>query len=183
MTEDLVSEEEAIALTKPIWRDLARVWRSAFAAYNRMGRRERDRLAETPFVPMVTIFGFAQSFASQIFSGRESESIIRCDELGGIFAFYVRDRVLLRFNSVDRQFIVRHSQSGTDRKSAYFRQEPIFGLNNAATRLTVGSVANAEKTEATSVVVSCQVGDDRIFAFPIDRPQGPSRHLRKKKPR
>jgi len=166
-TEHLLDESQAKEITRPIWPDLTRVWVSAWREWGSVAEEHRARLSQTPFVPPIMIFGFAQSFAKEVFLGRENEGIIQCDELF-VFGFYLDKKLLLRFNAVDSDFIVRNSQNGSDRKDQYFRQEPIAGLDNAATRLTVGYVPNAAKTELASVVLSCQVGDDLYYSFRID---------------
>ena len=143
------------------------------------------------------MFGFCQAIAKEVFAGREDDEIEVCDKLG-VFAILVKRKLLLRFNGVDRDFIVRNTKRGTERKSAYFRQEPIPGLGST-TRLTVGCLPTPTRSDVQAVVLSCQVGDSLHYAFRIDdgddavlplpkpstppQPENVSEDLKKSKPR
>ena len=166
-TEHLLPQDEVKQITAPFWSDLTNVWASAWREYGMLSEEHRAMLAETPFAPPNVLYGFAQFYARQIFSDRDSEGIIHCPELY-VFGFYIQDKVLIRFNSLRSDLIVHNSHGGSDRKDVYFRQDPISGLNNNATRLTVGGLANAARTDLSSVVISCQVGDSLHYSFPID---------------
>ncbi len=166
-TEHLLPVDEAKKITAPFWSDLSGVWVSAWREWGKMSEEHRAMLSQTPFVPPIQVFGFAQYFAKEAFSNREAEGIVECPELF-VYGFYIDDKVLMRFNAVRSDLIVHNSHSGSDRKDLYFRQNPIYGLNNNATRLTVGAMANAAKTDLASVVISCQVGDSLHYSFPID---------------
>ena len=87
-TEHLVPRDDAKEITGPFWDGLTRVWSSAWSVYAGLPEEVRARLAETPYVPPITIFGLAQSFAKDIFSNREDEGIVICPELQ-VFGFYV----------------------------------------------------------------------------------------------
>ena len=165
-TEHLVEEAKAKRLTKYIWSELTDVWSRSYREWNSMSEHHRSMLAATPFVPPVTLFGFCQAIAKETFAGREDEGIEVCDKLG-VFAILVKRKLLLRFNGVDRDLIVRNTDRGTERKSAYFRQEPIPGLGSA-TRLTVGCLPTPARSEVQAVVLSCQVGEGLHYAFQID---------------
>lgn len=168
VTEDLAPEDDAKALTQPIWSDLVEVWRSAQQDWDSLSEEHRARLLRTAFVPPIVVFGFAQSYAADTFSNREGDGIVQCDALGGVFGFYIHEKVLLRFNVLDRHYLVRHSPNGSKKKTQYLRHEPIPGILNSATRLTAGYVANATKTGISSIRISCQVGEDLVYSFPID---------------
>jgi hypothetical protein len=170
--DQMCPENEAQELTHFIWRDLTSVWTLAFRDYNQIPEEQRGRLGSVPFGPMVAVYCFTQSHASEIFSGREAEGIVRCDDAVGAVAFYVHEKLLLRFNTVDKHGVVRHSQSGTDHRISYFRQYRLPGINNDATRLTVGCITNATKTDVGSVVLSCQFGDAPVYKFRIDEQEG-----------
>jgi len=168
MTDHLVPKERAIQITRPFWSDLRDIWKFAWEDWYRVDEDLRARLSETAFVPPIMLFGFAQSRASELFSNREEEGIVRCTELCGVFGFYLRDKLLIRFNTLNQDGIVRNALNGSERKDHYYRQEPVSGLNNQATRLTVGYLPNATKTGLTSIRVSCQLGDSLFYSFPID---------------
>lgn len=196
-TEHLVEECKAKRLSSFIWPELTEIWAQSYREWNSMSERHRGMLAATPFVPPVTVFGFCQAIAKEVFTGREDEGIEVCDKLG-VFAISVNRRLLLRFNGVDRDFRVRNTEGGTVRKSAYYRQEPIPGLGSA-TRLTVGCLPTPARSEIQAVVLSCQVGNSLHYTFRIDggddailplpnrstppRAENVSDSLKKKKPR
>jgi hypothetical protein len=198
VTEDFIEEPEARAITQPYWSDLTAVWQSSWEAWERIDERDRARLAETPWAHPVALNAFAQSFARERFSGREDDGLVECDAIPSVFAVYITPRVLLRFNGLSRDFVVRNTDR-SDLKDAYFRQEPIAGINSAATRLTVGYVLNETKTEISCVAISLQHVQDPIYHFLIDKgdesalpipaatvpptPISPSELLAKKKPR
>ncbi|HEY4311355.1 MAG TPA: hypothetical protein VGN12_18040 [Pirellulales bacterium] len=196
--EHLLSEAEAKKVTEPHWGDLSSVWVSAITEWHSFSEEHRARLSSTPFVPPIVVFGFAQSFAREKFSNRDDDGIILCEGLG-VFAFYIERKVLIRFNALARDHIVRQGYQSSDRKELYFRQEPIDGLNNDATRLTAGYLMNEAKTDLASVAISCQVGENLVYTFPIDgsndsllplptpqtspSPASAAKPLRKRKPR
>ena len=167
LTEGLISEDEARRITQLYWEELTDVWRSAWEAWREMKESHRARLGETPCVPPVVLNGFAQSFARERFSGREDEGLVPCCAIPNVFAIYIKPSVLLRFNSLSSEFVVRNTAQ-TDLKEAYFRQEPIPGIANSATRLTVGYVANEAKTDIACVAISLQLHEDLAYHFLID---------------
>jgi len=198
MTEDLINEGEARRTTEPYWADLTAVWCSAWDAWGKVDERHRARLGETPCTPPVVLNAFAQSFARECFSGREDEGLVECDAIPNVFALYIKPRVLLRFNSMGRDFVVRNTDTSA-LKNTYFRQEPILGIDSSATRLTVGYVPNEAKTSIACVAISLQLDHDPIYHFLIDgsdegilpvptpsvasAPTPPSEQLRKRIPR
>jgi hypothetical protein len=165
ITEKIVSEDEARAILAPLRPDLRRVWENSVRDWLLLPEDSRARLMQTPFVPPVVIFGFSQSYATELFTGREGIEV--CDALG-VFAFYVHHKVLLRFNSIDRDHVVRNADKGTNRKNQYFRHEPVFGIDNSVTRLTVGYRLDVAKASLATVVISCQIGDTCHYSFDID---------------
>lgn len=167
VTEDLVGEGDARAITRPYWTDLTAVWCSAWKAWGEMDERHRARLGETPCTPPVVLNAFAQSFARERFLGREDEGLVECDVIPNVFAFYIKPRVLLRFNSLGEDFVVRNTGKSPLRE-AYFKQEPIPGIDSSATRLTVGYIPNQAKTGMACVAISLQVDRDRVYRFLID---------------
>ena len=199
ITNDLVPEETARSITQPFWGDLAGVWTSALERWQGMGEDDRARLGETSFIPGVILFGFAKSFAQERFTGREEEGLVPCNAIPNVFAVYVQESLLLRFNAFGRDFVVRNTENGSDLKDAYFRQESVPGIDNSATRLTVGYTLNAAKTEFDRLAISCQVGETCAYWFPIDdseesvqpmpspmtppEPIAPSDELRRTRPR
>jgi hypothetical protein len=198
LTEDLVSESDARSITEPYWTELTGVWASAWREWQNMSDDHRRRLGETPYAPPVVLNSFAQSFARERFSNRESEGLVVCDEIPNVFTLYVQPHVLLRFNSFGTDFAV-HNTDRSILKDAYFRQEPIPGLDNSATRLTVGYLADEAKVNIACVAISLQVGPDPVYYFLIDRaeqravpipgptvprtPVTPREQLSRKKPR
>ncbi|MGE3637376.1 MAG: hypothetical protein AB7G28_02375 [Pirellulales bacterium] len=168
VTEELVDEEAAIAATKPVWADLAKVWKQSWRRWHKLSEDNRRRLLETPTARPVMLNAFAQSFAIERFSGRESEGLVVCDALPHVFAFYIDDRILIRFNGLNNGHIVHLDASHSQLKRDYFSQEPIRKINNDATRLTVGYTLDALRTDMASIEVSCQVGNDLVYHFPID---------------
>ena len=198
VTDDFISEKKARSLLHPIERELAGVWNSAWQAMCSMDPEHRARLGETPYVPPIILFGFAQSYAREVFSDREEDGIEVCDRLPGVFSFYYQGKVLLRFNALSREFVVRNTSTSALKKR-YFRQLPIRGLTNSADRLTVGYTLDESKTRLATIGVSLQVDEDLAFHLPIDGsagsvfplpqpsrspvPQLPSNELRKRNPR
>jgi len=198
VTEHLIEEREARATTGPYWADLTAVWCSAWQAWEKMDEGHRARLGETPCTPPVVLNAFAQSFARERFSGREDEGLVECDAIPNVFALYIKPRVLLRFNSLGRDFVVRNTDTSA-LKDAYFRQEPIPGIDDSATRLTVGYILNEAKTNMVCVAISLQHDHDPVYHFLIDgsdegtlpisaptvapTPITPSEELRKRIPR
>lgn len=198
MTEHLIEEGEARRTTGPYWADLTAVWCSAWEAWGKMDERHRARLGETPCTPPIVLNAFAQSFARERLSGREEEGLIECGVIPNVFALYVKPRVLLRFNGLSRDFVVRNTETSA-LKDAYFRQESIPGIDSSATRLTVGYVPNEAKTDMACVAVSLQLDQDLVYRFFVDgsdegtlpipaptvapAPATPSEQLRKKLPR
>jgi len=168
LAEEFIGEPEARAITRPYWSDLTAIWQSSWEAWKRIDERDRARLAETPWAPPVTVNAFAQSFARERFLGREDEGLEECTVIPNVFAFYATPRVLLRFNNLSKDFVVRNTDS-SDLKDAYFRQEPIPGINSGATRLTVGYVLNEAKTEIGCVAISLQYAEARVYYFLIDK--------------
>lgn len=174
VTEQLLPEDNAKELLQPYRHELVQVWVKAWNHWKGLSEDTRARLGQTPFLPAINLFGFAQSYAKEIFSGRDSEEIVVCDRLHNVFGFYLKNKLLLRFNTLGADHIVHGTQNttSTEHKELYFRQEPIYGLVNSATRLTIGSVANAAKTDLGCVVASCQVGDALHYSFQIDEADG-----------
>ena len=172
-TEDLVSEVTAKELLFPFFGEFTSIWHRAWELYAQVPEEIRGRLAETSFIPAVNIFGLAQSLAKETFSNRENEGLVVCNELG-VFGVYVEEKLLLRFNTLDSNHLVHNTQckTSTERREQYYAQEPIYGINNSATRLTIGGIANAAKTGLESVVVSCQVGDSLHYSFSTDNADG-----------
>lgn len=78
----------------------------------------------------------------------------------------MKRKLLLRFNGVDHDFIVPNTDRGTERKNAYFRQEPIPGLGSA-TRLTVGCLPTPARSEVQAIVLSCQVSNLPVPPEPL----------------
>lgn len=198
VTEQLIPEPEAREITRPYWEELTAVWISAWEAWRRIEEGDRARLGETPCTPPVVLNAFAQSYARGCFSGREDEGLIECREIPNVFAFYVHSRVLLRFNTLCPDFVVRNTEKSA-LKEAYFRQEPIAGIDDSATRLTVGYVPNEPRTDAACIAISLQFDHDPVYHFRIDGrdegtlpipaptvappPMAPSEQLRTRKPR
>jgi len=166
VTQRLVKEDEVRSLIAPIRENLVFVWTEAVERWNSLPEDDRARLSEWGILPAIIRFGYSQSFAKEKFQGRENEGIVECDALQ-VFTFYVRDKILLRFNSVDRKHVVLNVD-GDDGKETYFRQEPMPGIDSNATRLTCGYMMDAAKANLVSVVISCQVGEDCHYWFPID---------------
>jgi hypothetical protein len=171
LKEEMISEAEARATTEPYWAELTTVWCSAWERWGKMDEDDRRRLGETPCTPPVVLNAFAQSFAREVFSGREDEGLVVCDVIPNVFAFYINQRVLLRFNSLGADFVV-HNTDRSPLKDDYFRQEPIYGIENAATRLTVGYLANEAKVEMACVAISLQFGPTPVYHFLIQSEEG-----------
>lgn len=167
MRSEFPSESEITSLVAPFRSDLASVWVQAWDSWAELPEEHRRRLGETATVPPITIYGFAQSFAKEVFLGRESEGITICDAIPGVFGIYIEETILLRFNSLCRGHVVS-LVSASPLKKMYFHQEPIRGLINSATRLTVGYRQNAAHTELTGVELSLQLGDDLLYYIPLD---------------
>lgn len=85
-----------------------------------------------------------------------------------MYSLSTSSRTVLRFNSLGADFVV-HNTDRSSLKQAYFQQEPIQGIDSAATRLTVGYLANEAKVEMACVAISLQVGPDPVYHFLIDR--------------
>jgi hypothetical protein len=167
--EHLVSMDRAQELTRPLWQDFSSVWSFAWGEWGSLSELHRAMLLQTQFIPPIMAFGFAQARAKELFNGREAEGITPCLALNGVVGFYIQNEILIRFNAVSRyEHVVRGMNKRSDRKDRYYRQEPLDGLINTATRLTVGCVVGATRTEVAHVVVSCQVGEERLFSFYID---------------
>ena len=167
MTEHLIEEEEAKALTHPYWRELAKVWRLSWRRWRRLKEDDRRRLGDTPTVRPVMLNGWVQSFATETFSNRENDGVVVCDAIPGVFAFYIKDKLLIRFNGLSNGYIVHCDESNSKLKRDYFAQEPIRDINSHATRLTVGYTLNAAKTDMERIEISLQVGNDLVYHFPI----------------
>lgn len=196
--EHLIQKPQAIELTKPFWPEMLSVWVSAWDEYAKVSEEHRAMLSHTAFVPPMLVFGFTQFFAKQTLTGREAEGLVLCTGLHGVVGFYINEKILFKFNSVDEDGVVRHC-TNSEHKESYFRQESLFDLNNEATRLTVGCVSNPTKTGIASILISCQVGEDLYYSFPIDggdeavlpipspttapSPMGIAEELTKKKPK
>lgn len=164
--DDFLEESEARNLLSPIQEDLVGVWEDAWRAWREIGEGHRARLGETPYVPPVMIFGFAQSFARERFAGREAEGIVPCDAIPGVFSFYLNDSALLRFNTLGRDHLVRNIQRSPS-KRRYFSQAPMLGITSA-TRLTAGYVPDESRTDIAQVCISLQYGETLIYSFPLD---------------
>lgn len=198
VTEDLIAENEARRITEPFWEDLNGVWCSAWKRWTSFAEEDRARLSEVPYAPPVVLNALAQSFARECFAGREDEGLVECTAIPHVFAFYIKPHVLLRFNGLGRDFVV-HNTTNSDLKDAYFRQVPIPGIDNAATRLTVGYVTNEARTDLACVAISLQHDCDLVYRIIIDgsdegtlpiptpaiapAPVAPSEQLAKAKPR
>jgi hypothetical protein len=68
---------------------------------------------------------------------------------------------------VDRHHVVLNVD-GDDGKEIYFRQAPYHGIDSSVTRLTCGYMMDAARSNLVSVIISCQVGEDCVYWFPID---------------
>jgi len=167
LTESLIPEQQARAITAPYWIELNAVWSSAWEEWGKIDERQRARLGETPCAPPVVLNAFAQSFARERFRGREDEGLVECAVIPNVFAFYIDRQVLLRFNGLGNDFVV-HNTDKSDLKDNYFRQESIAGIDSSATRLTVGYVCNEAKTHMACVAISLQWGPDPVYHFLID---------------
>jgi hypothetical protein len=164
---ELISEQQARAITAPYWVELNAVWSSAWEEWGKIDERQRARLGETPCTPPVVLNAFAQSFARERFRGREDEGLVECAAIPNVFVFYINHQVLLRFNGLGTDFVV-HNTDKSVLKDNYFQQEPIAGIDKSATRLTVGYVCNETKTHMACVAISLQMGPDPVYHFLID---------------
>ncbi len=88
-----------------------------------------------------------------------------------MFLVYIQGKLLLRFNRLGSNHIVRLS-GGSKQKKAFFNQAPIATLDNSATRIVAGYVLDGAGIEMESIEISCQVGDDCHYNFPIDIEEG-----------
>lgn len=170
--DHLLPQSEAIEETRPFWPEMTWIWNEAWKRYGNVPEEERGMLSYTANVPPIMVFGFTQYLANQVFSGREADGVVRCKEIHGAVAYYLNDKILFKFNSVDEDGAVRNSETN-EHKGSYYRQERMFGLTDA-TRLTVGCIANPVKSGIASLVISCQVGDQVYYKFPIDESNGVS---------
>src|SRR5262245_14432570 len=105
VTDRLVKEDEARSLVAPLREDLRSVWAASVDRWNALPEDDRARLSEWPLAPSFIRFAYSQSFAKDKFKHRETEGIVVCDALQ-VFTFYVQNRILIRFNSVDRKHLV-----------------------------------------------------------------------------
>lgn len=167
VTRRLVKEDEARSLVAPIREDLLYVWTESVRRWNKLPEDDRARLSEWGLLPPTIRFGYSQSFAKERFRRREAEGIIECDALQ-VFTFYVKKRILIRFNSVDSRDLVVRNIDGDDSRQAYFSQERFPDIDSKATRLTCGYTMDAARANLASVVMSCQIGDDGFYSFSIE---------------
>ena len=110
---------------------------------------------------------FAQSFARETLSRREEEGLVVCEAIPSTFTVYIKPHIIVRFNALGSDFVV-HNIGKTALKAAWFGQKSIAGIDSSATRLTVGYLPNEAKTDMACVAISLQVGQDRVYHFPID---------------
>ena len=162
------SERKAKSVLSGIENELAKVWEDAFKSWSELPEEDRRRLSETSYMMAIVLFGYAQSYAREAFAGREEEGLVVCDAIPGVFSLYVKDCLLLRFNSLNRNHVVK-LVGASETKKRFFNQLPLSGLNNSATRLTVGYRLSPAATELVATEVSLQVGDDCAYFFPIGK--------------
>jgi hypothetical protein len=165
--EDLIDEEQARELIQPFRKDCVEVWKLSWERWGNWNEDDRRRLCETPTARPSVLNAFAQSFAKDLFNGMEGKGIESCDAIPGVFAFYIHQKALIRFNGLGSDFTVRIN-GASKLKRAYLNQEPLPKLLNSATRLTVGYTLDPLKTAMDSVHLSLQVGPDLVYHFPIE---------------
>jgi len=170
VAREFLGRDEAKALSEPFWSDMRHVWQSAWSSWHNVGEDERARLLETPTARPGALNAFAQSFAREMFRGRESEGIVECEIIPNVFAFYVHEKILLRFNALGPGYLVRAVEAN-EFKRRYFKQLPIRGIINSANRMTVGYRVNEAKTDLEEIAISLQYGPDLIYYFSIDDAQ------------
>jgi hypothetical protein len=193
--EELIKEHEAKPLLVPIAKLLRRVWTRSWKRYLAINEQDRARIEETPTARPGLLSAFAQHFAKHYFAEGAVDGVVPCLQIPGVYILEVQKRILLRFNGLTQDRVVRIDH-GTPLKKEYFQQEPIRGLNNSASRLTVGYVLDEAGIALRSIEISLQKGDALVFSFPIEPrgtipmpipaaepPQAPSELLKKAKPR
>src|SRR5262245_15574118 len=116
-----VQKQAAKNLTRPFWDEMTSVWTNAWKEWGKIDEQQRARPSETTNVPPINVWSFAQHFAKQTFSNRENEGIVVCTELPGLFAFYIQDKVLVRFNALSPEYVVQNCFGASERREQYFR--------------------------------------------------------------
>ena len=169
--EDLLGERVARELITPFRSELVLVWERAWEHWHGFSEDVRRRLTESPLHRPIILNGLAQSFAREQFSGRERDGLVVCDAIPGVFTLYIHERLLLRFNGLDRDHVVR-LDGATRLKKDFFGQVRIYGLNNDATRFAVGFTLDPSKTEMEHVEMSLQYGNTPIYHIELDDEAG-----------
>lgn len=164
--EALIPEDEARSLLLPYQQKLTDVWVKSMRDWKSVPPELRFRLSETAFVPPTNLFGFAQSHAREQFRPEDDSDIEWC-ELPNVFGFYIKKKLLVRFNALSRDHLVK-TVTRTDHRQRYYNQEPIPGLVNSATRLTVGYTLDPSKTEIASIGASVQLGETLVYFFSLE---------------
>jgi hypothetical protein len=163
--EHLVLEDKAIKSTMPFWKELTALWADAWTHYNNIPEETRHLINPNPKAGCLN--SIAGNLALQRFSDREDEGLRICTKLQFV-KLYIKKTIVLRFNSLTSNMVVRGIKA-SPQKESYFRQEPVDGMLNSATRFTVGYRADAANAKLDRVAISLQVGEACAYYFFIDR--------------
>lgn len=125
----------------------------------------------TPTTRAGIVHNAAAERARRLFAGIDGLEV--CEQLG-FFKLYVGDTVVVRLKRVrpqDDGFVACNIK--TKQQKRYYRHEPVDGVRDGATRLSVGYVLDETETRITQVVASLQYGLKRcIYWFTLDAAAG-----------
>lgn len=171
--EGYLTEDEAKKELAPITSRLVGVWRFAWKTWLDLPAEFRGMMH--PRTRAGIVHDLAVAKAKEEF--RDVVTAEPCEALG-FFKRYIGERVLIRLKRVSQDHLACNIQ--TEQQKLYYLHEPIDGIRDGYTRLTIGYTLNATHLEIDRIVASLQNGletlaysfyldeDDKVIALPVE---------------
>jgi hypothetical protein len=171
----LLPKEEACEFMLPHFKRFEKCWTRAIGRWNRQSEDMRARLSSSPLTHSSVLRTLAVSFAKELFPDGVDEktghTFTSCEKLGFYKLYIAGDgrKVVLRFHIVLPDLVVRNLHA-SEQKENYFKDVCIDGIENDASRLTVGCVLDEARMAIGVIGIAHQYGDRCDYSFKAETP-------------